>query len=772
MGWIPLIGIGNTMWRRGGGSAAPDAPTNLAATVYDDDRIDLTWDAVTGADSYKVYYGTDGVTFGSSTTSATNSKSVTGLAEGTLYYFYATAIKGSLESAASNTDSEITYTAEYITYVTGLVTPLSAGQATKLNTFIANLKSRLGITNLSDVFDILYVLGGETEESSLKNLVKNAHHCTNVSSTSFTALEGFTGDGIADYLNTNYKPKSQGVNHVLNSASLGVYVRNDISINAVDMGCRKGASDDRTYIQSDNANNFYVYINTDLATGGGVANTESVGMFIGSRTASNSTGHYKNSIPSPAKTLASGDLPDYNMYILALNTADTAGSFSTHQISFAFAGKGFNAGEISIITNTFEEYMDSNSKGVLEATLGIKEPVGYCWFTREKGLYNATANKTWIGLVHYDSTGMTQHILTINNATGDVSNTKIGSIYQIEDHNEPSILIRASDNRLFTCYTEHSLNKDIKYKISTNPLDASSWGVEGVYTTGQNVSYPSCFQASNGDIYIFYREVYAIGWCYIKSTDGGATFGGRVNFYNGIDVNAYPGYIIGSQSPINPNIIHFLVNTGHPELNTATTSIYAFYFDCSTDKFYKLDGTDTTANKPFDAASDLTAVMVNTLPDVGWVEDIIVDSSGYPRYLITFMPNARNDNYLTKDLYYAEWNGASVTTPHKIHTALSGYVGEQALVGIYSYAPNACFYKSNPNVIIGSKDTAGVNELYKITRVAADNFTSEAITTGSTYDKWRPFTVNNSSNNLFYLNKKYYYSYLLNYQTLGMTTIP
>ena len=106
------MGIGNLRIaigaRRRGGSK-PAAPLNLAASVVDEVSIALTWDAVTGADSYKIYYGTDGVTFGSSTTSATNSKTVAGLTADTTYYFYVAAVKGTTEGTASATVSDKTY---------------------------------------------------------------------------------------------------------------------------------------------------------------------------------------------------------------------------------------------------------------------------------------------------------------------------------------------------------------------------------------------------------------------------------------------------------------------------------------------------------------------------------------------------------------------------------------------------------------------------------------------------------------------------------------
>jgi hypothetical protein len=91
-----------------GGATPPDAPTGLAATVVSDSQIDLSWDAVEGATSYKVYYGTDGVTFPYSTTSTTNSKNVTGLNAYTRYYFKISALNGTLEGDASDSVNDWT----------------------------------------------------------------------------------------------------------------------------------------------------------------------------------------------------------------------------------------------------------------------------------------------------------------------------------------------------------------------------------------------------------------------------------------------------------------------------------------------------------------------------------------------------------------------------------------------------------------------------------------------------------------------------------------
>jgi len=86
------------------------------------------------------------------------------------------------------------------------------------------------------------------------------------------------------------------------------------------------------------------------------------------------------------------------------------------------------------------------------------------------------------------------------------------------------------------------------------------------------------------------------------------------------------------------------------------------------------------------------------------------------------------------------------------------------VTGEHSYSPNSCFNVNDPDEIIAAKDVLGVTEIFKITRIASNNFSSEQITTANNYDQWRPFTVEN--NQAFWLNKKIYDSYELYTQDL------
>jgi len=82
---------------------APSAPTNVAASPGDT-QITLSWDPVTGADSYNLYWGTSsGITktTGTQITGVITPHVHNGLTSGTAYYYVVTAVKAGGESPES-----------------------------------------------------------------------------------------------------------------------------------------------------------------------------------------------------------------------------------------------------------------------------------------------------------------------------------------------------------------------------------------------------------------------------------------------------------------------------------------------------------------------------------------------------------------------------------------------------------------------------------------------------------------------------------------------
>lgn len=95
------VGCGSLGSSRGGDVAPPSAPGNLVATPGSASVL-LTWDAVDGATSYNIYDGSSDIQVGSTADVEFN---VTGLDNGTEYFFYVTAVNAAGEGAQSSTVS-------------------------------------------------------------------------------------------------------------------------------------------------------------------------------------------------------------------------------------------------------------------------------------------------------------------------------------------------------------------------------------------------------------------------------------------------------------------------------------------------------------------------------------------------------------------------------------------------------------------------------------------------------------------------------------------
>lgn len=340
-------------------------PSALTLTVDSDTQITLDWTNNGDADydGVSIERSTDGITYAEIDTGTAGDVQYVDAtcAANTQYYYRVRYYRGTHYSAYCDPANKTTYQAELGTYISGLVTPLSAGQLTLLNTLITSIKTGMIINNLTDVFDTIYILAGETAESSLRNLVKNTHYATAVNAPAFTALEGFLTDGLASYIDTNYNPLTQAVRYTLNSASFGVYSRTD---RGSALGKAHGAITGSAFIR--------IYplrivlesrVQINNLTNIPIVNDNTLGMISVIRMGVNSAFGAKNKTMSAEEVTASIEIPAVgNLYLGCLNPL---GSYDDIQLSFAYTARGINQAELNVLFDAVEAYMDANGKGVV-----------------------------------------------------------------------------------------------------------------------------------------------------------------------------------------------------------------------------------------------------------------------------------------------------------------------------------------------------------------------------------------------------------------------
>jgi len=212
----------------------------------------------------------------------------------------------------------------------------SLNQANYINEFIAGCK----VDAIWNGLDRWAMLAVERQAQARVYLNSpSATQITEVNSPTFTAKQGYTGNGTSSYLNANYNTNS-GTNYTQDSASIGGYQRtNAVGFFAlianwsgtspvIDAHCYPRHTGDLQLCK------------VNAATGGNKTNTDSRGFFSSVRPDSANIVPYKNGVSLGATAVASTGKPNVVLYILARNGNGTADSFNAGQAAAAYSGNG------------------------------------------------------------------------------------------------------------------------------------------------------------------------------------------------------------------------------------------------------------------------------------------------------------------------------------------------------------------------------------------------------------------------------------------------
>ena len=173
----------------------------------------------------------------------------------------------------------------------------------------------------------------------------------------FEPFEGYKGDGSAIDIELNYNASSDGVAYDLNSASLMTYTRLDINATEIALGATDGTNQIKIIPRLSGVAE--MQINSDDGIQETVAT--SLGMTSVVRTSASNIEAYRNAVDLDAAVNNSTVIPDNEVRLLSRDGS----LLSNNQISFALIGGILDQAAQTAIFEAFEEYMDSNGKGVV-----------------------------------------------------------------------------------------------------------------------------------------------------------------------------------------------------------------------------------------------------------------------------------------------------------------------------------------------------------------------------------------------------------------------
>ena len=303
-----------------------------------------------------IYRSEDGINFTPiSLPAGTETYTFEDLTASTLYYSKVRASKNGFFSGYTDTESISTASgeeAETTALVGAMTTPPSTALRTLINTTIKGLKDD-GVFTLADC---LYIRGVHDSQAASLNWIKRAHDSTLVNAPTFTAKEGFKGNGSTKYINNNYTPSTDAVQLSRDSATIVIMHKLlGTTSGRMPFGVQNTSTVQRMYFTMFEPGNDRMFFNHQSAFNDNcnfVVN-EYLGYVRSGNSGLNVQGYVNGNTSGAGDNLAGSttSLPAYSMFELALNLKGTAGSHYNGQTSFMFIGAALNATQMLALYN-------------------------------------------------------------------------------------------------------------------------------------------------------------------------------------------------------------------------------------------------------------------------------------------------------------------------------------------------------------------------------------------------------------------------------------
>jgi len=250
------------------------------------------------------------------------------------------------------------YSAEYQAVYDAMTNPPAADTAVFQNTMVVALVAG-GFW--STQWDVFYVpANGRLTNAYLNWIAPTGDDNLTIAAATvtFEAYHGFTGDGIAGSISTNWNPSTEGTLYAKDDCTVAAYALLNKNETTVLVGAIES-----TYpiiaLYPRNSGSFQGRLNAATA-GATAAVANSLGFSMVTRRASNDLETYRNGSSHDDATTASINIPNTNLTLLSRN----ASRYSTNTVGIAMAGASVSDADAAAINTIIEAYMDAIGEGV------------------------------------------------------------------------------------------------------------------------------------------------------------------------------------------------------------------------------------------------------------------------------------------------------------------------------------------------------------------------------------------------------------------------
>jgi hypothetical protein len=252
------------------------------------------------------------------------------------------------------------YDAASETIFAAFTTPPTDARKTVINNCVVALKA----AGLWGKLDGLWMFAAADSQAALINW-KNpgTFNASNVNSATFTADQGYAGNGSSSYIKTNLTLNTGGLNFTEDSASFGVWSRTTGQLANAVMAVATGGGTYSSLVVPRNASDNALSRNNQAAAGGEASAssvTDGSGLFHSTRVSNTSHDLYRNGGSSIATLSVESVAPGAQDFFFGASNADGgAGGFTTRQFAMGFVGGGNTSTEVANFYSAILAYMQA-----------------------------------------------------------------------------------------------------------------------------------------------------------------------------------------------------------------------------------------------------------------------------------------------------------------------------------------------------------------------------------------------------------------------------